>query len=66
MIDLQTTVTFPDRHTLADFRAIKYNFDNILGRQCVVVDPISQIPVVEVYTDDGQGNGNLLYRFELN
>jgi hypothetical protein len=64
-MNLQTTVTFADKYTFADFQAIKYNLDSMLVRQCVAIDPITNIVEVSVFTDDGHGNGNLLYKFQL-
>jgi len=65
MNELQTKVTFADKYTLADFRAIKYNLDNMMVRQIVDVDPVTKITTVHVFTDDGQGNGNFMYKFDL-
>lgn len=64
-VAIQTSVAFADKHTLADFKAIKYNIDNMLVRQIVSVDPVDGHTYVDVYTDDGQGNGNHLYKFAL-
>lgn len=62
---IQTTVVFADKHTMADFRKAKLCFENMLVRQIVSVDPIDGHTWVDVYTDDGHGNGNHLYRFAL-
>lgn len=50
---------------MADFKAIKYDLDNMLVRQCISYDPVDRHTYVEVYTDDGKGNGNVLYKFAL-
>ena len=65
MDQVQTNVKFADKYTLADFKAIKYNLDNMLVRQFVSVDPVTKKTMVDVFTDDGQGNGNHLYQFAL-
>lgn len=65
MGELQTKVTFADKHILADFRAIKYNLDNSMVRQVIDTDIVTKITTVHVFTDDGHGNGNLLYKFDL-
>jgi hypothetical protein len=62
---IDTTVVFSDPYTLNNFRGRQSPFDNILVRQFVAVDPVDYKTYVEVYTDDGYGNGNLLYRFEV-
>lgn len=65
MDELQTTVKFADKHTMADFRKAKLYLENMLVRQIVSVDPVDGHTYVDIYTDDGQGNGNHLYKFAL-
>lgn len=65
MDQIQTSVEFADKYTLADFKAIKYNLDNMLVRQFVSKDPVDGHTYVDVYTDDGAGNGNHLYKFAI-
>jgi len=62
--DLQTTVKFADRYLLNDLRNMKH-FSNCLVRQVIDADPIRKIVSVSVFTDDGKGNGNFLYKFDL-
>lgn len=65
MNKLMTMVEFSDKHTMADFRKAKLYLENMLVRQIVAVDPIDGHTYVDVYTNDGQGNGNHLYKFAL-
>lgn len=65
MNELQTTIKFADKHTMSDFRKAEPCFENMLVRQIISVDPIDGHTYVDVYTDDGCGNGVSLYRFAL-
>ena len=65
-VDIQTTVSGRD-----DWLDIKRNIQlyggdcNILTRTIITVDPIDNIARCSVFTDDGKGNGDLMFSFEM-
>lgn len=56
--NIQTTVVMDDRYTDREI-----NGQNVAMH--ITVDPIDQIKRCEVYTDDGYGNGVLIFKFEM-
>lgn len=61
-MQVQTNVTYRD----------KYEFDHYtkdgLAQDCsmhIEIDPVTHIKEVFIYTNDGRGNGNLIFKFAV-
>lgn len=59
MVNIQTTVE------MEDFYAKCVDI-SVLTRTFIATDPITKIRECNVYTDDGRGNGDLIFSFPLN
>lgn len=52
------------RIEMADWLAAKSDH-NMLSRTIIDVDPITQRRFCTVYSDDGRGNGTVLFQFDM-